>query len=398
MTGRPESLIATNRNCCLLCDRPLLPLIELPNLPLSDSYCREPVSNPISGIDQQFLYCEACGHGQLAAQVSPAVLYGSNYLFRTSASATARGGTQFFLAALDELAAGRTFRCVLDLGCNDLFLLKQLAGRAAIRAGIDPVWRGRESERDDAEILLFGADIEELDLRSALPERPDLVVCRHTLEHIGDPVSVLRTLLDVCSDDALILLEVPAIEPLVARCRFDQVFHQHLHYFSLASFQRLIMTVGGQYLGHWWNYHDWGALAVALRKGGSGDAEPVPSPFVSAQVVERYGLFQRQMSATASYLDLLDGCVYGYGAAQMLPVLAYHLQSDLERLDAIIDDDPDKDGLGYWNLPVRVTHGSKIDSLDNASVLITAVDNVKPIMSRLLANRPRHILYPLHLI
>lgn len=373
------------------------PLIALPDLPLTDSYCREPVADPISGIDQRFLYCEDCGHGQLEKQVSPTVLYGSNYLFRTSASATARGGTQFFLSVLEVLAAGRTFQCVLDLGCNDLFLLKQLASRAGIRAGIDPVWRGRESERDDSDILLFGADVEELDLGTALPQPPDLVVCRHTLEHIGDPVAVLQTLLDVCSDDALILFEVPAIEPLVARCRFDQVFHQHLHYFSLASFQRLIAMTGSQYLGHWRNYHDWGALVVALCKGKSGRAEPVSSPFGAAEVTKRYELFQRQMTATAAYLNLIDGPIFGYGAAQMLPVLAYHLRSDLARLEAIIDDDPDKDNLGYWNLPVQVIHGSRVD-LTDASVLITAVDNVKPIMSRLLANRPQHIIYPFHLI
>ncbi len=391
-------IIAARRDACLLCDTPLEPLIELPELPLTDSYCREPVPDPIPGIDQRFLYCENCGHGQLESQVSPTALYGGNYLFRTSASATARGGTHFFLSVLDQLAAERNFRCVLDLGCNDLFLLKQLDGRAIIRAGIDPVWRAREAERDDKDVLLFGADVEELDLATALPEPPDLIVCRHTLEHIGDPVAILRTLMEICDDDALILFEVPSLEPLVARCRFDQVFHQHLHYFSLASFQRLIAAAGGEYLGHWRNYHDWGAMVVALRKGLPGKAVLVPPPFARADISPRYDLFRRQMAATTRFLDLLDGPVFGYGAAQMLPVLAYHMETDLACLRTIIDDDPDKDGLGYWNLPVRVTHGSKIGGLGDASVLITAVDNVQPIMTRLLADRPRHILYPFHLI
>lgn len=391
-------MIAARRDTCLICDSHLDPLIELPELPLTDSYCREPVENALEGIDQQFLYCADCGHGQLESQVSPAVLYGTNYLFRTSASATARGGTKFFLSVLDQLVGERAFRCALDLGCNDLFLLKQLACRAALRAGIDPVWRDRESERDDPEILLFGKDVEELDLRSVLPEPPDLIVCRHTLEHIADPKAVLLQLLEVCSDDALILFEVPALEPLVTRGRFDQVFHQHLHYFSLGSIQRLIAATGGQYLGHWRNYHDWGALVVALRKGSFENPASVPSPFAWKDVSERYGLFRQQMAMTSTVLNGLGGSRFGYGAAQMLPVLAYHMETDLACLDAVIDDDPDKDGLGYWNLPVRVTHSSKVEGLADASVLITAVDNVQPIMSRLLADRPRHILYPFHLI
>ncbi len=393
-----ESLIAARRDACLLCGSPAAPLIDLPGLPLTDSYCREPVRNPISGIDQRFLYCEKCGHGQLESQVSPATLYGGNYQFRTSESATARGGTRFFLSRLDELAGDRHFDCVLDLGCNDLFLLKQLAGRATVRAGVDPVWRGRESEADESDILLFGADVEELDLAAVLPRAPDLIVCRHTLEHIGDPLAILAMLLEICHDDALILFEVPSLEPLVTRGRFDQVFHQHLHYFSLASFQRLIAAAGGEFLGHWRNYHDWGALVVALRKGKPETGIPEPPPFTPADVTRRYKLFRRQMASTTEYLDLLDGPIYGYGAAQMLPVLAYHLENDLSCLSAIIDDDPDKDGLGYWNLPVKVIHGAKVDGLGDASVLITAVDNVQPIMKRLLADRPRHILFPFHLI
>lgn len=60
--------------------------------------------------------------------------------------------------------------------------------------------------------------------------------------------------------------------------------------------------------------------------------------------------------------------------------------------------DDEQDALGYSNLPVRVMLREKAGSLAEASVLITAVDNVQPIMTRLLADRPRHILYPFNLI
>ena len=139
-------------------------------------------------------------------------------------------------------------------------------------------------------------------------------------------------------------------------------------------------------------------MVVALRKGKPDSVNPEPPPFTPAEITRRYHLFRRQMASTAEYLDLLDGPIYGYGAAQMLPVLAYHMETDLACLSAIIDDDPDKDGLGYWNLPVKVIHGAKVGGLGDASVLITAVDNVQPIMKRLLADRPRHILFPFNLI
>jgi hypothetical protein len=104
------------------------------------------------------------------------------------------------------------------------------------------------------------------------------------------------------------------------------------------------------------------------------------------------------MAATrATVAALSDSIIYGYGAAQMLPVLGYHMNTDFSQLDSILDDDPEKDGIAYWNLPVKVRSSRGCD-LSNASVLITAVDNVQPIMTKLLARRPRHIIYPFHTI
>jgi SAM-dependent methyltransferase len=303
---------------------------------------------------------------------------------------------------LDEIAPGKHFNCILDLGCNDLYLLKQLQGRANARVGIDPLWIGKEDQRDDKSITVLGAAIEDVDLDSTLKSAPDLIVCRHTLEHIYDPRLVLQKLLNAAAKDALFLFEVPGFDALVRRLRFDQVFHQHLQYFALASFQRLLEELGGVYLAHWENYHDWGALVVAFTTRSNGRAQrngKVSPTFNLTTIRERYALFCRQLSATNDVLKSLEGTtIYGYGAAQMLPVLVYHLGNDLSVLTAVLDDDPAKNGLYYWNLPLVIRHTADISDLETASVFITAVDNVKPILSKLLVRRPRHIIYPFNTI
>ena len=81
---------------------------------------------------------------------------------------------------------------------------------------------------------------------------PDLIVCRHTIEHLANPRKILQILFDLANNDAIFLFEFPALEPLVARQRFDYIFHQHLQYFSLPSFLRLIDDCGGQYIRHVW--------------------------------------------------------------------------------------------------------------------------------------------------
>lgn len=389
--------IVEHRKHCVICGQIATPIINLPNLPLTDSYAISPVINPLMGLDQKLLYCESCGHGQLESLIAPNILYGTNYCFRTSDSSTARKGTEFFVSVLNEVAPNRNFKCVLDLGCNDLFLLGLLKDRAVHRVGIDPVWTGRENEREDKSIELFGMNFEDVDL-SQFPEKPDLIVCRHTLEHIVNPVEVVKSLINIAAEDAIFIFEVPGFDGLIERYRFDQVFHQHAQYFSLASFLKMLAVAGGRHLLHRYNFHDWGAMAVAFTKGSVAENLGVKRWSIR-DIEDRYGIFQIQMQTASKLLKANSSeTIYGYGAAQMLPVIGYHMHTNFSELIAIIDDDDSKDGIGYWNLPVKVISGRKVGKLQDSLVLITAIDNVKPIMTKLLANRPRQILTPLTII
>ena len=262
-----KSYIVDNPAICSVCGgRNQEVVIELPNLPLTDTFCKIPISDPYGGLDQSLLYCSECSHAQLLNIVKPNILYGDRYHFRTSVSATARNGANHFVDFLSGLFPGKVYSTVLDLGCNDLYLLNKLKPFVKQCVGIDPIWADKENEVADEAIRVFGCCIEDIDAQEISTFSPDLIVCRHTIEHIANPMEVVRSLLDSSKDDAIFLFEFPAFEPLVAKHRFDHIFHQHLHYFSLSSFRRLIDECGGSYIAHTWNYHDWGSLLVAFSK------------------------------------------------------------------------------------------------------------------------------------
>ena len=65
---------------------------------------------------------------------------------------------------------------------------------------------------------------------------------------------------------------MPNFDTLVQRCRFDQVFHDHAHYFTERSLAKLLSNAGAEYVGHVEDYHNWGSIAVAFRKNRSGNS------------------------------------------------------------------------------------------------------------------------------
>ena len=376
-------------------------VIYFPKLPLTGIYTPVLPVEMIPDFDQKLMVCKSCGHAQTGFQLPADILYSADYSFRTSTSIKAQQGSNFFINALESFAGDRKFKCLLDLGCNDLYLLKRLGNWADIRIGIDPIWKGHEHENQEPNIQVIGSTIESIDFQKTFgQQRPDLVVCRHTLEHIGSPLMVLQKVFEFAADDALFIFETPGFDVLVNRYRFDQVFHQHLQYFNLSTFQRLIIEIGAEYLGFKENYHDWGALLVAFRKPKKKYvySDLSPGQFNLPAIQARYRIFQKQFDTANEVLESFKNTlIYGYGAAQMLPVLAYHMRNNLNSLTAIIDDDPNRNGWYYQNLIPPIRNSANISDLQAATVVVTAMDNIQPILSKLLALRPRHILVPLNL-
>lgn len=395
-----QQTIINQRDACSICGtNDLSEILNLPNLPITGLFSKDRPVNFLSGFDQSLLWCPKCSHGQLRNQINPAILYDSSkYSFKTSLSATARHGTENFVAFLKRVSLKKKYKCILDVGCNDLYLLDKLGALGKYKVGIDPIWSKKAPDNIGESTTVIGKTIEEANLTNLLPSKPDLILCRHTLEHIYNPLQILRKLIECSSDDALFIFELPSFESMVERLRFDQIFHEHLQYFSKSSFEEMLINSGANLIEFDENYHDWGALFIAFKKD-SGQRKNNTFSFSEMEISQRLDLFRKQLESTYKIIrSLKSDSLYGYGAALMLPVLAYHLNSDLSFLAGIIDDDINKDGIYYQNLQLQIIHSSKINDLEQLSIVITALDNFRPIMTRLLSVRPRHIIYPFNIV
>lgn len=384
------------KECGVCSDKDLELLWDLPNLPFTERFGRfEPLN--AKGEDQALLICRRCGHVQLGIQISPEILYDSTYSFRTGQSASATMGTAVFVEFLSRIAGGRRFRSALDIGGNDQYLAKILQERADNVCVVDPVCVEQDGQMIDG-VKIIGRFIGQVDLNRDL-EQPDLVVCRHTLEHIADPRQTLVQLLSQCRDDSLFVFEIPCIEGLSEALRFDAIFHQHLHYFDLPGLQRLVAENGGRWLGHSYNHQGscGGALLFAFEKAPS--LGPLPQMNVAEKISwmrKRIGLFKKQMDVSSEVLSAMPSPPYGYGASLMLATLAYHMKTDFSNLECILDDDPGKNDLGYANLPVKkVKHTLKVEIPADSFFIVTSLENTRPILKRIVGFSPRRILNPL---
>lgn len=395
----------TERNQCAVCGcAELVKVIDLPKLPLTGLYISASENRSTlpkyvqEGFDQALMYCNTCGHGQLLNIIDSCYIYDDTYTHRGSKSPIATGGNDFFVEFLKKVAQGRTFKKALDVGCNDLYLLRKLEPFADKLLGVDPIWKNQDHQCT-SKIAVRGGFVEDVDVLGALGGNPDLVVSAHTFEHINDPKSVLKQLINNATENALFVIEVPSFDNLLRNYRFDQVFHQHLHYYTLSSFSRLLFEIGGSYIDHTCNYGFWGGtLLVAFRKGIGNEVPKFTKPELG-EIASGYRIFKEQLASAINSLKYRSSRqIYGYGAAQMLPVLAYHMESDLSFLKAILDDNPTRWGCKYPSIACPIIPMEKEMDLKDSDVMITALDSARPILRKVSQTGAQRIVLPLNIL
>jgi hypothetical protein len=390
------------RSTCMICETPSSgPIFSMPEFPLTEIYVKEKMKEKLGFVDQSFEFCSNCGHGQLTNVVDIGLQYGhaEGYFFRASESISGRRTAKFFINFFNQVVASQTFDTIIELGCNDLYLLKQLQTRAKKLIGIDPILKGKETEIEEENLSVVGDFFENVEIDSNI----DIVICKDTLEHISDPKQFVKKIVDKGSENTKFFFQFPLLEPLLTDCRFDQVYHQHLNYFSLSSIIQMLDELGCGLIDYTVNYEHWGSIIIAFKKKGDNIKYKKTAWQISSEdIIERYQVFKQDLENTGKRLQYFKNEVlYGYGAALMLPVLSYYLKNDLSCLECIIDEDESKEGLYYINLPISIKHSNKIKNMSNAVIIVTATFsniNTKMIMKHLLEIDPKHIIYPLRTI
>jgi len=286
---------------------------------------------------------------------------------------------------------------VLEIGCNDLFLLKQLKGIVENRAGIDPIYDDKKTEIEPG-FFVCGGFMETINLSKLLKNPIDLIISSHTFEHLENPIKAVSNLKPYLASRCDFIIEVPSSLRMVHQIRLDQVFSQHINYYSPKSLCSLLEPLNFNLVDISYNYGLWGGTQIlhfsnyTKKKGGGGIKSPELSKIDFLQSKQ---LFIDEVSAVIFKLKSAPGNVYAYGAAQMLPILKYHIGKTFDLVKEIFDDNPDRIGKYFPGDSRRIRSFKEFKFEPNDTMLITALDSTKPLIQNLISKGINLIIIPL---
>lgn len=216
--------------------------------------------------DLDLRLCHRCGFVWNAAFDSGLMSYAVGYENCQSHSAVFRQHLAARVARISAVAGTQRPLTVVEVGCGQgdflALLARSLGGATAV--GFDPSWRGADGAApagagtDDVRLYrrLFDQDA-----AARLAPDPQLVLARHVIEHIADPIGFLRTIRAALPPHttARLFIETPCNQWILSNGAVQDLFYEHCSVFDAGSLaialrsagfapERIERVFGGQYL------------------------------------------------------------------------------------------------------------------------------------------------------
>jgi protein O-GlcNAc transferase len=202
----------------------------------------EAAAKSLTHLPLSFVRCVDCGHIFNADFDYTQVPYTNNPYFMFNKGTTWAEHLRHVRDTILERVPPRA--TVVEIGCGDGHLLAALAKQrpAGRYVGFEPnaiMETGDGSFEARAELFEPAVHVPEL--------RPDMIVTRHVLEHLANPLALLQGIAfagNWLGIDIGLLVEVPCIEPALATGRTADFFYEHHSHFTRASLERLLIRAG----------------------------------------------------------------------------------------------------------------------------------------------------------
>jgi SAM-dependent methyltransferase len=223
----------------------VLPILSLGRMPLANALLTQgelTVDEKTFPLD--LVFCSQCTLVQITETVSPEKLF-REYLYFSSFSDTV-------LQNAREIAEQLIVRCgltrdsfVLEVASNDGYLLKSYREKDIPVLGVEPARNvAKVAEERGVRTIseFFNAELAHQLLRQN--RAADIIHANNVAAHVADLHGFVEGISILLKPDGVAVIENHYVKDLVDGVEFDAIYHEHLCYYSVTSFQKLFAQHG----------------------------------------------------------------------------------------------------------------------------------------------------------
>ncbi|MDE3076558.1 MAG: methyltransferase domain-containing protein, partial [Chloroflexota bacterium] len=262
---------------------------------------------------------------------------------------------------------------VVDIGSNDGTALAAYQSLGTRVLGVEPAENVAGIALDNGiptVTRFFNEETAEAIVREH--GQASLITAAGVFFHLEELHSVVRGIERLLKDDGVFCVQAIHLGGIIENLAFDQIYHEHLCYYTLRSLEHLLGLHGLEVFAAQVVPIHGGSLEAQVAHRGRREPEASVAAFRAAEEEKRYGRFEtyrqfadRVWRLRADLLALLERyrqqgkTVYAYGAPAKGATLLNSFGIDTRLVACAVEKNPMK--VGYW-MP-----GSRLPIVDEAT-------------------------------
>ena len=168
----------------------------------------------------------------------------------------------------------------LDIACNDGTLLSFVPDGIK-KLGIDPAEDSfkNESSKIADDIIQDFFTLENYKKSKFKKKKAKVVTCIAMFYDLDEPVEFLKDVTKVLDDDGLFVLQMSYTPLMIKQLAFDNICHEHVYYWGLASIEKLLKKAGLKIVDCQLNDVNGGSFRIYIKKKKSDVSTFATAPY-----------------------------------------------------------------------------------------------------------------------
>ncbi len=340
------------RECCAICkNKELYNIISFGDVPLAGDFPSKQELQNDRKYELSLQFCPNCYLVQTDSVVN------ANRLFRDYRYMSSIGLAGHFTEVASLLKKRfnlDSHSSVVEIGSNDGVLQKPFMDLGVRCVGFEPSVNISKVARDKGcevinDFFNQGNVLKYIDFQSV-----DLVVSNNCFAHIDDIHSIVQGVKSILREKAFFVIEVHYVRKLIDQMQYDNIYHEHIYYYSLQALRKLFEQYGMTIV----DFDEIPVHSGSIRVFVKNAAEPIPSKVAEKLEEEKEaGLTEQKYYAEfanrvrehvanikAKLIELRSNgsMIVGYGASGRANMLCNLCGLSTDLINYIVDESPER--------------------------------------------------------
>lgn len=341
---------------CRICGDRSTEILDLGRSPPANSLVKS-ADQKLESFPLVLEVCDSCGNVQLRDCLDSVDLY-RNYLYVTPDSNMLKNHYEYLCRYLETNQYVNSKSFVLEIGSNVGLFLKHIKSRVSKILGIDPainICKIAVAAGIDTICDFFNAkSAQEVSKNYGAP---DVIIARHCFAHNCDPHLMMEAVVSALTPSGYFVIENAYVLNTIENNEFDQIYHEHMFYFSIRSMKKLLALHKMQLVDVLMSLVHGGSIIFVAKKEDSknrinesvGQYEARESLFLNQEAYARFAAntaeIRDNLSALVNELHSDGKTIFTYGATAKGNTLLNYIGLTNQQIPYCVDSTPIKHGM-----------------------------------------------------